>query len=142
MPFVEAKSWLIDARIESPMPNHENRTPLLLILAVAQDPTIFSSRASILRSAGYIVRETLSPIKSISLLENSDFDPVLLCHCHPVEELNRITRAIRCTGSQIPVFTVARSSGHLDDQLPDGLLPNNPAELIEGLSALTSRTRQ
>lgn len=124
------------------MPNQENRMPLL-ILAVGQDPSILSTRASVLRSAGYIVREAWSAVESISLLENSDFDLVLLCHSLPVEERDRITRAIRSTGSQIPVFTVARGSGHLDDRLSDGLLPNNPRELIKGLSnALTSRTRQ
>lgn len=110
---------------------------LLLILAVGDDPTILSTRCSILRSAGYIVMPASSVSESIDLFRNGDFDLMLLCHSIPVEHRNRLIRAVRSTGSHIPIYAVASASGDFQAGLANGTVSSRPRDLIDELEALT-----
>lgn len=110
--------------------------PLDLILAVGQDPTILSTRCSILRSAGYFVRAASSIGEAIGLFEDLDLDLVLLCHSIPVQDRDRLTRVIRSTGSRIPIYTVASATSDFDAGGADGTVSCRPEVLIRELDAI------
>lgn len=121
--------------------------PLVLILAVGQDPSVLSTRCSILRSAGYLVRSSSSITEALDLFEDPDFDLVLLCHSIPVQDRDRLTRVIRSAGSRIPIYTVASASGDFEAGGADGIFSCRPEVLIIQLDAVlrtaprTSNTR-
>jgi hypothetical protein len=106
---------------------------LLLILAVGQDPTILSTRCSVLRSAGYLVKEASSVAECLHLFRDSDFDILLLCHSMPVEDRDRITRAVRSSGSRIPIYVVSPVSHVFTPGLADGVISSNPENLMKEL---------
>ena len=113
--------------------------PLVLILAVGQDPTVLSTRCSILRSAGHLVRSSSSIAEAIDLFEDLDFDLVLLCHSIPVEDRDRLTRLIRSTGSRIPIYTVASAASDFEAGGADGTVSCRPELLIKQLDAVLRR---
>lgn len=110
--------------------------PLLLILAVGQDPSVLSTRCSILRSAGYLVRSSSSIAEAIGLFEDLDPDLVLLCHSIPVQDRDRLTRVIRLAGSRIPIYTVASAASDLEAGGADGIISCRPEVLIRELDAV------
>ena len=109
---------------------------LVLILAVGQDPTVLSTRCSILRSAGYLVRASSSVAEAVDLCEDLDLDLVLLCHSIPVQDRDRLTRVIRSTGSRIPIYTVASAASGFDAGGADGIFSCQPEVLIRELDAV------
>lgn len=60
-----------------------------VILSVGQDPMVLSTRCSILRSAGYLVRPSSSIAEAIDLFDDLDVDLVLLCHSISVQDRDR-----------------------------------------------------
>lgn len=110
--------------------------PVVLILAVGQDPMVLSSRCSILRSAGYLVRPSSSIAEAIDVFEDLDLDLVLLCHSIPVEDRDRLTGVIRSTGSRIPIYTVGSASSDFEAGRADGIVSCRPEALIRELDAV------
>lgn len=108
-----------------------------LILAVGQDPLVLSTRCSILRSVGYIVRSASSASEAVDLFRSADFDLLLLCHSVAIPDRDRIIRAIRSTGSRVPIYTVSSSSGDFRADQADGILSSTPQDLIEELGAVS-----
>ena len=109
---------------------------LVLVLAVGQDPMVLSSRCSILRSAGYLVRSSSSIGEAIDVFEDLDLDLVLLCHSIPVQDRDRLTRVIRSTGSHIPIYTVASAASDFEVGRADGIVSSRPEALITELDAV------
>lgn len=109
---------------------------LVHILAVGLDPMVLSSRCSVLRSAGYLVRSASSIDGAIEELDR-DFDLVLLCHSIPVQDRDRLINAIRSTNSQIPIYLVAPASNNYQAGLVDGILSSRPQDLLTALSCRT-----
>lgn len=107
-----------------------------LILVVGQDPVVLSTRSSILRSAGYIVRSASSVAESINLFQDADFDMLLLCHSISVQDRDRLTRVIRSTGSRIPIYSIAPASKDSQAGVADGILSSKPENLINELGAV------
>lgn len=111
----------------------------VLILAVGQDPMILSSRCSILRSAGHIVVSAFSIASSFDLFRSVDFDVVILCHSISEEDRDRLTSAIRASGSHIPIYTVAALATETPPGITDGLLSSSPESLIEEVERAARR---
>lgn len=109
---------------------------LVHILAVGLDPMVLSSRCSVLRSAGYLVRSAPSIDGAIEELDR-DFDLVLLCHSIPVQDRDRLINAIRSTNSQIPIYLVAPASNNYQAGLVDGILSSRPQDLLTAISCRT-----
>lgn len=105
----------------------------LLVLAIGQDPVILSTRAKILRSAGYIVREASSVAEAAKMFQREDFDLVVFCHTLPVADRDSLSRTIRSSGSRIPIYVVASASAQFQVGVNDGILPSRPDELVKEL---------
>ena len=103
------------------------------ILAVGQDPMILSTRSSILRSAGHYVVPMSSIGASVELFQDEDFDLVLLCHTVSVEDRDWLTRAIRASGSHVPIYTLAPLSGETQRGFADGVISSDPQNLVQGV---------
>ena len=113
-----------------------------VILAVGKDPTILSTRSLILKSAGYIVKSSTSLDEAVALTYDVDADLVLLCHSLSMEERDCVIRAIRSTGSRIPVYTVTPASFGFSHNLADGTVPNRPEDFLKSIrAALASSTK-
>lgn len=106
---------------------------LVLILVAGQDPEVLSTRCSVLRAAGYIVRPAASVAESIDLFQNGDFDLMLLCHSIPVQDRDWLIRFIRSTGSHIPICTVSSACQDFQAGLADRTLSSRPQDLIKEL---------
>ena len=107
----------------------------VFILAVGLDPMILNSRCSILRSAGYFVRQAFSIVESIGMFRDDDFDLLLLCHSIPVLDRDRLISAIRSTGSRTPIYVIASAAYDFRMGLADGVLSFRPDDLIKELGA-------
>lgn len=114
----------------------------VFILAVGQDPMVLNSRCSILRSAGYFVRQAFSIVDSVDLFRNDDFDLLLLCHSIPVLDRDRLISAIRSTGTRIPIYVVASAECDFRAGLADGVLSSRPDDLIKELGAVLAAAQR
>lgn len=108
----------------------------LVILAVGQDEMILSTRSSILRSAGHIVKSSPSVSEAMALVRGEDFDLVLLCHSIPEHYRDWFVHAVRASGSRIPIYTVTPGSAAFSPGLADGTLPHTPPDLLKAIQAL------
>jgi CheY-like chemotaxis protein len=106
---------------------------IVLILAVGQDSLLLDTRSSILRAAGYVVESAFTLAQAINEFERGDFDMVLLCHSMPLQDRDRLTCAIRASGSRVPVVVVAPVSQECARGFADALLENNPISLVQGV---------
>lgn len=111
---------------------------LVHILAVGWDPAVLSSRCSVLRYAGYLVRSASSIDETIQGLSQTDFDLVLLCHSIPVPDRDRLIKIIRSAYPQIPIYLVASASSDSETGLVDGILSGRPEDLLKALSCKTA----
>lgn len=98
---------------------------------------VLRTRCSILQSAGYIVRPASSASEAINLFRTADFDLLLLCHSVAIPERDRIIRAIRLSGSRVPIYTVSSASGDFRADQADGILSSTPQDLIKELGAVS-----
>ena len=106
---------------------------LVHILAVGLDPMVLSSRCSVLRHAGYIVKSASGIDEAIERLSDTDFNLMLLCHSIPVQDRDWIVKIVRSTGSQIPIYLVAAASSDSEAGLDDGILSSRPEHLLKAL---------
>lgn len=106
---------------------------LVHILAVGWDPTVLSSRCSVLRYAGYIVRSAASIDETIEGLSETDFELVLLCHSIPVQDRDRLIKVIRSAHPQIPIYLVSSAPSDSEAGLVDGILSSRPEHLLKAL---------
>lgn len=113
---------------------------LVLILAVGQEPTVLSTRCSVLRTAGYIALPTFTVAAAIDLFQSANFDLVLLCHSVPLQDRDHIIQAIRSTGSHAPIYAVHPATGDFQAGLADGTLPSKPEDLTRELGVLLGIT--
>lgn len=107
-----------------------------VILAVGKDPMILRTRSLILRSAGYVVKSSTTVGEVIALTPDVDADLILLCHSVSAQERDGIIRAIRASGSRIPIYTVAPASVDFSPSLADGSLPNRPEDFLKSIKAV------
>ena len=112
----------------------------VVILAVGKDPMVLNTRSLILRSAGYIVKSSTSIDEAAALTREVDADMVLLCHSISVQERDWVIRAIRASGSRIPIYTVSPASIDFSPSLAGGTLPNNPADFPKSIKAALNST--
>jgi len=115
---------------------------LSIILAVGGDPIILSTRSAILHSAGYLVRSACNVADSMQLLENTDFDLLLLCHSVPLLDRERLIRFVRSIGSHIPIYAVAPTSPDFDAGHVDGVLSCAPDKMIRQLGKVSQCAQQ
>ena len=111
---------------------------LVHILAVGWDPIVLSSRCSVLRYAGYIVRWASSIDETVEGLSETDFELVLLCHSIPVQDRDRVIEIIRSANPQIPIYSVASASSDSGAGLVDGIISSRPEDLLKALRCKTA----
>lgn len=75
--------------------------------------------------------------ETIEWLSETDFDLVLLCHSIPVQDRDRLIKAVRSTYPQIPIYLVASASNVSEAGLVDGILSSRPRDLLKALSCRT-----
>jgi CheY-like chemotaxis protein len=105
--------------------------PAALILAVGQDPMVQASRVSVLRSAGYCVEAVDAGPEAIERFQNGNFDLVLLCHSVSLSERERLTRAIRASGSCTRVLLVSPISDLFS--MVERVVDSHPQEMLKGI---------
>ncbi len=107
---------------------------MVLILAVGQDYVLLDTRSSVLRAAGYLVESAFTLPQAINGFEQGDYDMVLLCHSIPLQDRDRLTSAIRASGSRIPVVVVAPASQQdCSRGFADAVLESDPKSLLHGV---------
>jgi CheY-like chemotaxis protein len=74
------------------------------ILSVGTNPVLMSSRALILRGAGYVVKEAYSLEKAIKVIEKDFLDAMLICHTVPRKDQQVLISAAREKSSQMPIL--------------------------------------
>jgi DNA-binding response OmpR family regulator len=72
--------------------------PTIVILVVGSDQSLLGTQRLILQSAGYSVVSTPSIIEAINRFLSGDFDLVILGHCIPTKDRDRLTCLIRASG--------------------------------------------
>jgi CheY-like chemotaxis protein len=114
---------------------------MMVVLAVGLDSTLPHTHASILKTAGCVVRAAGSLREAIEHVRNGDFDLVLLGPFLPPDARRKLTGLIRALGSRLPVASIARSSGDRDP-FADATLNLDPRELLAGMSSLVAKRRE
>lgn len=104
-----------------------------VILSVGYDPVVLERWSSVLRIAGYVVESVTSITHALELFWDSDFDLVLLCHSIPLQDRNRLTSAIRASGSHVPVIAVAPAAQEFSSGFADAITESDPAEIVNGV---------
>jgi len=99
---------------------------------------LLETRGQVLRTAGYTVMSSSHPEQAVSQFRMSDFDVVLLCHSIPQRVRESLSRQIREHAVRPLVVSVAASLGQFDT-FSDATIPNDPDELIKGLSHFAGR---
>jgi CheY-like chemotaxis protein len=115
--------------------------PRVVILSVGNDETLLRSRNALLRTAGYVVIEALSPQHAMAEFHSGDFDLVILCHSIPHEDCERLAEEIRRRSVTTPVISVGEFA--FDGELsPVPVVESEPQKLLATLSRLTGRSVQ
>jgi CheY-like chemotaxis protein len=106
---------------------------ITVVLSVGYDAVVLETRSSVLRIAGYVVQSVASITHALELFWDSDFDLVLLCHSVPLQDRNRLTSAIRASGSHVPIATIAPAFQEFSSGLADAILESDPAGIVNGV---------
>src|SRR6202034_3013643 len=73
--------------------------PQARVLSVGLDVRILDTRELILRSAGYSVVSAISIKEAVFLFKDGGFDVIVLCHTLSAKDCERLTGAVRASGS-------------------------------------------
>ncbi len=115
--------------------------PCVVILSVGNDETLLRSRNALLRSAGYVVIEALSPKHAMAEFHSGDFDLVILCHSIPHEDCERLAEEICRRSVRTPVIFVGEFAFDGDSSsMP--VVESEPEKFLATLSRLTGREMQ
>jgi DNA-binding response OmpR family regulator len=106
--------------------------PQTVILSVGLDTHLLEIRNLVLKSAGYTVVTARSAREAIRVFQAGDFDLLLLGHCIPARDRERLAFLVRSFGSHTPVVCVANCSNQADS-FADATLDANPKKLLLGL---------
>ena len=106
-----------------------------LVLSIGLDLAVLNARDMVLQSGGYIVVSAMSAEEGLRLIQDGDFDLIIVCHTLPVEDGERLTRFIRTSGSRIPIACV---SGGLQQppSFADAAVEKSPIEFLAGIRDL------
>lgn len=102
---------------------------LIIVLSVGLGSSVLGTRNLALQSAGYIVVSASSIKEAISHFLNGDFDLVLLDNSLPKKDRDRLTCAIRASGSRTAVVSVAPECGG-EDSFADATFESDPHTLL------------
>lgn len=108
----------------------------VVVLAVGKEKTLLKTRSTVLRSAGFVVVECLSPQHAIAVFYAGDFDCVILCHSVPREDALRLEGAMHFRSPGTPILYVQSFAGNEESCLI--AVESEPQQLLETLSRLTA----
>jgi DNA-binding response OmpR family regulator len=112
--------------------------PCVVILSVGNDETLLRSRNAVLRTAGCVVIEAVSPKHAMAEFNGGDFDLVILCHSISPEDCERLGEAIRRRSVRTPVISVGELT--FDGESSSmSVVESEPQKLLSTLSGLTGR---
>jgi DNA-binding response OmpR family regulator len=115
-------------------------TPPPHILSVGNEATLMSSRTLILRGAGYLVDETYTVQKAITLVEADSIDAVLICHTIPIDEQRLLISVVRQKRRLMPVLCI-RSHAYETAPRTCVAVDNEPEALLKTLKLATAPKR-
>jgi CheY-like chemotaxis protein len=116
---------------------HRGHTmPQALILSIGSDARVLDTRELILRSAGYSVVSTTSIKEAVYLFKDGEFDVVVLCHTLPTKDCERLTGAVRASGSRILIVCVSAATFDEHNAFADATLDKNPAAFLRAIEEL------
>jgi CheY-like chemotaxis protein len=104
--------------------------PQVLVLSIGMDETVLDTRALILQSAGYTVVSAMAVQEAATLLLNSDFDIIVLCHTVPTKDSKRLISMVRASGSRIPIVTVTSDAFGPQSSIADATLDKEPVAFL------------
>ena len=83
-----------------------------------------------MRSAGCSVVSASSIKEAVYLLKDGDFDAIVLCHTLLTRDCERLTGAVRASGSRVPIVSVSGSTSDERSSYADATLDKNPAAFL------------
>lgn len=109
---------------------------------MGSDPSVLETRELVLRSAGYSVVSAVSVKEAVCLFKGGDYDVIVLCHSLTAKECERLTGAVRASGSRIPIVRVSDTA--LDGPLSfaDASLDKTPAAFLRSIEDVLRSNRQ
>ncbi len=107
--------------------------PQALVLSVGSDPRVLDTRELLLRSAGYSVVSAISIKEAVYLLKDGEFDAIVLCHTLPAKDCERLTGAVRASGSRIPIVCVSGATLDGHNSFADATVDKNPAAFLKAI---------
>lgn len=107
--------------------------PQALVLSVGLDVRILDTRELILRSAGYSVVSATSIKEAVFLFKDGGFDVIVLCHTLSAKDCERLTGAVRASGSRIPIVCVSDSTLDNHNSFADATIDKTPAAFLKAI---------
>jgi len=107
--------------------------PQDLVLSVGLDARILDTRELILRSTGYSVVSAISIKEAVFLFKDGGFDVIVLCHTLSTKDCERVTGAVRASGSRIPIVCVSDATSDNHSSFADATVDKNPAAFLEAI---------
>ena len=105
------------------------------ILSVGKDPTLMSSRKSLLLNAGYAVQEAFTLDKAKDLVRSDSIDVTLLCHTVPERDQRLLIYLIREKRELMPILCIRSFE---DESVPRACIAvdNEPQALLQILKSV------
>jgi DNA-binding response OmpR family regulator len=107
--------------------------PQGLVLSIGLDVGILDTREMLLRSAGYSVVSAISIKEAVYLFKDGEFDVIVLCHTLSIKDCERLTGAVRASGSRIPIVCVSETAFDNRNSFADETLDKNPAAFLTAI---------
>jgi DNA-binding response OmpR family regulator len=112
-----------------------------VILSGSRDAHLLQVRNEVLKVPGYTVVSAYSPEELLETFRAGDFDLVLLCHSFTAKEQSKIALAIHAQSPSTPVIVMSPSVVSIGERASanaDAIVPNDPASLLNAITAVTS----
>jgi DNA-binding response OmpR family regulator len=78
------------------------------LLAIGSDPSVLATRADVLKQAGYLVSIASSESSACHILDQANFDLVIVCHTFSPSDRRRVVEAARRSNSRPRVISINR----------------------------------
>lgn len=81
---------------------------LFHLLSIGADPSVLATRSDVLKRAGYLVSTASSETSARTILEQSDFDMVLICHSLPAVDRQKVIGVARSAAKSPKIVAIHR----------------------------------
>jgi len=115
------------------------------LLSIGTDPSVLATRSDILKRAGYLVSTATSESSARKILNEANFDLVVVCHSLPPAERMKVLQAVKQTETTPKIVAIHRGGNEttpVDGSVhsldgPDKLLQTIAEVLGEGTGRIS-----